>query len=89
MENSIFHKDKKRTSIYYCHPYSSWERGSNENQNKLIRWHIPKGTDFDNKNHNEIKKIEDWINNYPRRKFNFRCSRELFEDEVSKIINIS
>lgn len=40
MKNSIFHKDKKRTSIYYCHPYSSWERGSNENQNKLTRRHI-------------------------------------------------
>ena len=37
---------KKRTKIYYCHPYSSWERGSNENQNKLVRRHIPKGRKF-------------------------------------------
>ncbi|NBI17533.1 IS30 family transposase, partial [Neglectibacter sp. 59] len=36
----------KRTKVYYCHPYSSYERGSNENENKMIRRHFPKGTDF-------------------------------------------
>ena len=46
MERSRRNK-KPRTSIYYCHPYSSYERGSNENQNKLVRRHIPKGTNFD------------------------------------------
>ncbi len=45
MERSI-NGNIKRTKIYYCHPYSSWERGSNENQNKLIRRYFPKGTDF-------------------------------------------
>ena len=89
MEKSIFNKDKKRTSIFYCHPYSSWERGSNENQNKLIRRHIPKGYDFDDKPHEEIQKIQDWINNYPRRKFNYMSSNELFEFELSKIFKIS
>ena len=89
MEKSIFNKDKKRTSIFYCHPYSSWERGSNENQNKLIRRHIPKGYDFDDKPHEEIQKIQDWINNYPRRKFNYMSSNELFEFELSKILKIS
>lgn len=89
MEKSIFNKDKKRTSIFYCHPYSSWERGSNENQNKLIRRHIPKGYDFDDKPHEEIHKIQDWINNYPRRKFNYKSSNELFEFELSKILKIS
>ena len=75
---------KDRTKIYYCHPYSSWERGSNENQNKLVRRHIPKGTDFDDKTQREVDKIEEWINNYPRCIFDYRTSEQLFEEELRK-----
>lgn len=62
---------KKRTKVYYCHPYSSCERGSNENANRLIRRHIPKGVNFDKKSKTEIKEIETWINNYPRKIFEY------------------
>ena len=58
---------QKRTSIYYAHPYSAWERVSNENANKLIRRFIPKGSDIGEFSHERIKMIEHWINNYPRR----------------------
>lgn len=61
----------KRTKMYYCHPYSSWERGTNENNNRLIRRHIPKGVDFEDTTDEEIKYIETWINNYPRGIFDF------------------
>ena len=81
METSIF--GGKRTKMYYCHPYSSWERGTNEVTNKLIRRHIPKGVSFDRKSKKEIKEIEDWINNYPRRILNYASSNELFEKELS------
>lgn len=60
----------KRTKVYYAHPYSAWERGSNENANKLIRRFIPKGADIGNFSHERIKVIEHWINNYPRRSLN-------------------
>lgn len=56
-----------RTKVYYAHPYSAWERGSNENANKLIRRFIPKGTDIGKILPPKIKMIENWINNYPRR----------------------
>jgi len=46
---------KMRLKIYYAHPYSSWERGSNENANKLIRRFIPKGTDIGKLTEKEIK----------------------------------
>jgi len=68
-----------RTKIYYCHPYSSWERGSNENQNKMIRIHYPKGTNFDKITKKQIQATEQWINNYPRKIFNYRTSDDLFE----------
>lgn len=74
---------KKRTRLYYCHPFSSYERGSNENQNKLIRRHIPKGTNFDNRTKKEIKFIEAWINNYPREMFGFKTAEELFQKELN------
>ena len=56
----------KRTKVYYAHPYSAWERGSNENANKLIRRFVPKGTDIGRLTHKEIKRIERWMNDYPR-----------------------
>ena len=56
-----------RTEVYYCHPYRPSERGSNENQNGLIRRHLPKGTDLSTISYEETKRIEDWLNNYPRK----------------------
>jgi len=84
MEQSIFN-GKNRTKVYYCHAYSSWERGTNEKINKMIRRHIPKGVDFDNASDEYISFIQEWINNYPRRLFGFRTSAELFEEELRKI----
>jgi len=68
---------KKRTLVYFAHPYSSWERGTNENQNKIIRRFIPKGTDISKLSDKEIKKIEEWMNNYPRRILGYRTPKEL------------
>ncbi len=50
--------------IYYAHAYSSWERGSNENHNRLIRRWLPKGTKKTTPK--EVAFIENWINNYPK-----------------------
>ena len=69
IERSVLTK-KNRTKVYYAHPYSAWERGSNENANKLIRRFIPKGANIGKFSHERIKIIEHWINNYPRRIFN-------------------
>jgi len=66
LEKSLFSK-KKRFKMYYAHPYSAWERGSNENANGIIRRFFPKGTDFGKVSLMEIRWVEDWMNNYPRR----------------------
>ena len=56
----------KRTKIYYAHQYSAYERGSNENANKLIRRFIPKGEDIKDYA-KDAPKIMRWMNNYPRK----------------------
>lgn len=84
LEKSVL-GDEKRTKLYYCHPYSSWERGSNENANKLIRRKIPKGTNFDDTPEAEIKEIENWINHYPREIHGYHTAAELFESEIAKL----
>ena len=73
---------KDRTKVYYAHPYSAWERGTNENTNKLIRRFIPKGADIGKYTSKEIKLIEHWINNYPRRIFNGLSSNDMLMREM-------
>lgn len=58
-----------RTTLYYCHPYSSYERGTNENINRMIRRFFPKGINFDTVTQKEVTMVQDWINNYPRKIF--------------------
>lgn len=71
-----------RTTIYYCHPYSSYERGSNENQNRMIRRCIPKGFDLNALKRLDIERVENWINNYPRRIFNYKTAEEMYCNEL-------
>ena len=58
---------KRRTTIFYAHPYCACERGSNENANGIIRRFIPKGSAISRFSKQQIKIIQDWINDYPRR----------------------
>ncbi len=67
---------RNRTVLYFCHAYASSERGSNENQNKLIRRFIKKGADISRYTNMDIKEIADWMNTLPRRLFNGMSSLE-------------
>jgi len=78
IERSLYSKEP-RIMAYYAHPYSSWERGSNENANKIIRRFIPKGSDINKYTEEEIKRIENWINNYPRRILGYKSAKEMYE----------
>lgn len=84
MEQSCF-MDSKRTTIYYCHPYSSWERGSNERQNGMIRRKHPKGTNFENVPTATIQNTEKWVNNYPRKIFDYHSSAEVFRAQLASL----
>ncbi len=79
IERSATVPGKDRTQVYFCHPYSSWERGQNENQNRFVRRWVKKGGDLSAYTPEEWQMITDWVNDYPRRKFNGMSAREYKE----------
>ena len=64
--------------IYFAHPYHSWERGTNENANGLIRRYYPKGTYFSNINEKEFKQNVSKINHRPRKRLGYKTPYEVF-----------
>jgi IS30 family transposase len=75
----------KSTKVYYAHPYSSYERGTNEKQNSLVRRFFPKGKSFDNITDEQVAFVEHWINNLPRKIFNYHCSDFIFNNVLFDI----
>ena len=68
--------------VYFTDPYSSWQKGSIENQNGLIRQYIPKSSTFENISHQFVTKVADKINRRPREKLNFRTPFECFYENI-------
>ena len=75
----------KSTKVYYAHPYSSYERGTNEKQNSLVRRFFPKGKSFDNITDEQVAFVENWINNLPRKIFGYQCSDYIFDSVLFDI----
>ena len=71
------------TKCFFAHPYHSWERGTNENTNGLIRWYFPKGTDFATISDESIKAVEDALNNRPRKRLRWKTPLEAFNESVA------
>jgi len=72
--------------VYFADPYSSWQRGSNENANGLLREFFPKGTDFGKVSRSEIAQALAWINGRPRKCLNWKTAYEVFTEEVLHLI---
>jgi transposase, IS30 family len=77
IETSFLDRSQLRTIVYFAHPYSAWERGTNENQNRMIRRFIPKGTNIAQILDKDIEKIQDWMNNYPRKILGYKTANEM------------
>lgn len=77
IEQSVYSKKKKRTKVYFAHPYSSFERGSNENANGLIRRFLPKGTTFDELSQRVVQRLARWMNKIPRKLFDGKSANEM------------
>lgn len=76
IERSCMSRRKQRTQLFYAHPYSAYERGTNENMNRMIRRFIPKGADISKYTKQEINRIEQWLNTYPRKILDYRTPQE-------------
>ena len=77
-EHKLFTKETKM-QVYFAHPRSPWERGTNENTNRLIRDFFPKKTDFTKVTRREIKRVQRLLNERPRKTLDFRTPFEAFE----------
>lgn len=71
--------ENRTTKIFFAHPYSAYERGTNERHNGILRRWIPKGKSISNISQARISQYQDKINNMPRRILNYRTPKELFE----------
>lgn len=77
LEKSLLWPSEQRTIIYFAHSYSSWERGTNENQNRMIRRFVPKGTNIADVSDKKVQWIQDWMNNYPRKILGYKTANQM------------
>lgn len=80
----LYKQGEQRTRVYFAHPYSAWERGSNENSNKIIRRFVPKGKSIAKVSEKEVKEIENWMSNYPRKILGYKTPKELVLEVTKK-----
>lgn len=83
MDNGVENVRYQKLGIptYFCHPYSSWEKGSIEYAFRMIRRYIPKKSDVSNYSEQEIIAIVEHINSIPRKILNYRSPKEVFEEQ--------
>lgn len=79
--------EKLDAGFYFCHPYHSWERGLNENTNGLVRQYFPKGTDFAKLTAEDVQRVEDLLNNRPRKALRYHSPNEVFATLTAQIEN--
>ena len=82
-------EDLSGTRVYFAHPYSSWEKGSVERHNGMIRRFIRKGNRIDGYTDEQISQIELWCNGLPRRLLAYHTPDELFEAELDRIYSLT
>lgn len=68
---------REEVEVYFAHPYSSFERGSNENANRLIRRILPKGYTFDSLKQRDVQQVALWMNKMPRKIFAGKSAKEM------------
>ena len=80
-QHKLFTKNTK-IQVYFAHPYSPWERPTNENSNGLIRHYFPKGTDFSTVSKKELKRVQDELNERPRNVLKWKTPKDVFEEFI-------
>lgn|ERR1035437_3382374 len=75
--------EKTKIRVYFAHPHSPWERGTSENTNSLVRDFFPRGTDFSKVKSQELKRVENLLNDRPRKILDFNTPKEVFTKTVA------
>lgn len=83
MANHKWLSNNTGMDIYFANPYSSWERGTNENTNGLIRRFFPKGTDFNKITIEQLKQAQFALNNRPRKILGYKTPKEIMNQEIT------
>ena len=76
-------EDRLKIAVYFAYPYHSWERGTNENTNGLLRQFFPKGTDFTKISILDLQKAVNLINNRPRKRLKYHTPKEVFSGKIA------
>ena len=74
---------------YFAHPYHSWERGSNENYNRLLRQYFPKGADLRFISQEELERVQNKLNNRPRKRFGYMSPKEVYLQAIKNQGNVN
>lgn len=85
IERSALASGSRRAALYFAHPCSAFERGSNENANRIIRRFIPKGSDIGHYTTIQIQEIEDWMNRLHRESLGGKTATEAEREEFNKL----
>lgn len=91
LDNGVENKDHQKISkelnakVYFCHAYHSWEKGTNENTNGLVRRYLPRGTSLENITQSDLDDIAYELNNRPRKSLQYNTPSEMLELEYSKL----
>lgn len=72
----------KKTDVYFCHPFASFERGTSENQHKIIRRFLPKHQSLKKVSDRQVQRIQQWMNDYPRRILDYKTPHQAFVQEL-------
>lgn len=86
-ENYQHTKIKEQFGIdtYFCRPFASWQKGSVENANKLLRRYLPRDTDLDSLTNEELYAIQEKLNNRPRKRLNYKTPNEIINDYLKVV----
>lgn len=81
-DHELIERDNK-LDVYFAYPYHSWERGSNENTNGLLRQFFPKGSPFASITQKQLDQVVKLINNRPRKRHHYRTPEEVFNERCA------
>ena len=76
-------------NFYFAKPYHSWQRGANENLNGLVRQYFPKGSDFSNIKKHDLTRVQNTLNNRPRKRFGYKSPNEMLAIKIDQIGSVA